>query len=441
MATPAHRTCAVLSVGDELVLGQTLDTNSKWLSARLLELGVRVVEHRTVADDLGVQREAIATLASRMDLLIITGGLGPTEDDITRHALAAAAGDELIEDAAALEEIRNWFERAGRVMPDGNRAQALRPARGKCLSNDRGTAPGLALTITAGQNACDVYCLPGPPHEMQGMFESFIAPSIRPQAGRVVAARALHTFGMGESAIAGLLGDLMRRDRNPLVGTTASDGVVSCRIRFEGDADDATAQREVDSMATRLRDLLGDVVFGEGVDTLASVVLDALRKRGQSLATAESCTGGMIGQTLTAISGSSDVYAGGWITYANQMKSQEIGVDPALIEREGAVSRSVVLAMAEGALDAVGPSGSRVDHTIAVSGVAGPGASEAKPAGTVWIGLASRSAAPAARLFRFPGGRHTVRMRTTQVALALLRRRILGLADRDWLWEDLAGRG
>jgi nicotinamide-nucleotide amidase len=435
MPTHAHRTCALLSIGDELVLGQTLDTNSKWLSARLLDLGVRVVEHRTVADDLALQREAIVTLASRVDLVISTGGLGPTADDIMREALAHAAGDELVEDAAALAEVEAWFARSGRTMPAGNRVQALRPAGGRCLTNERGTAPGLALTITAGPNPCDVYCLPGPPHEMQGMFEAFIAPAIRRAPGRTVIARALHTFGMGESAIAGVLGDLMRRDRNPLVGTTASDGVVSCRIRFEGEADEATAQREVDAMAERVRGLLGDVVFGEGDDTLASVVLDALRARRQTLATAESCTGGMIGQALTAIPGSSDVYAGGWITYANEMKSREVGVDPALIERDGAVSRSVVLAMASGALAALGPTGAPVDHAVAVSGVAGPGASESKPAGTVWIGLASRDGAPEARLFRFPGGRHTVRVRSTQVALALLRRRLLGLADRDWLWE------
>jgi len=426
----AHRTAALLSIGDELVLGQTLDTNTKWLAARLLDLGVRVIEHRTIADDLEQQRDAIAEFAQGVDLLITTGGLGPTEDDITRDALAHACGEPLVEDTGALTEVRAWFTRADRQMPERNRVQALRPESGRCLTNERGTAPGLAITLRTGGRTCDVYCLPGPPHEMRAMFERAVAPAIRRPEGRVIITQALHTFGVGESAIAGMLGDLMRRDGNPLVGTTASDGVVSCRIRFEGDADEAEARRAVDDLAARVRAMLGDVVFGEDDDTLASVVLDLLRSRGETLVTAESCTGGMIGEALTAIPGSSDAYAGGWITYCNEMKTKEVGVDPALIELDGAVSESVVRAMAAGALEQSG-----ADHAISVSGVAGPGASEAKPAGTVWIGVAARDGDAEARLFRFPGDRRTVRVRTTQVALALLRRRILNLADRDWLWQ------
>jgi nicotinamide-nucleotide amidase len=430
-----HRTAAVLSIGDELTLGQTLDTNTKWLAARLLDLGVRTVEHRTVADDLDQQRDAITDLAARVDLLISTGGLGPTEDDITREALAAALGERLVEDADALEEIRAWFSRTDREMPERNSVQALRPESARRLTNERGTAPGLAITLRSGGRSCDVYCLPGPPHAMHAMFERVIAPAIRRPPGRVVLTRVLHTFGLGESAIAGVLGDLMRRDSAPLLGTTASDGVVSCRIRFEGDAEEADAQRAVDDLAARVRTMLGDVVFGEGDDSLAGVALDLLRERGETLTTAESCTGGMIGERLTAIPGSSDAYLGGWITYANEMKRREVGVDPSLIARDGAVSEPVVRAMATGALERAG-----ADHAISVSGVAGPGASESKPAGTVWIALASRDGGVEARLFRFPGDRRTVRLRTTQVALAMLWRRLAGASRRPLLWEETRPR-
>lgn len=434
----AHRSAAILSIGDELILGQALDTNAQWLSARLLDLGVRTVEHRTVADDLPALRAALEELAGRVDLLLTTGGLGPTSDDQTREALAQAAGEQLVEDAPSLEQIARWFRHTGRPMPERNRVQALRPASARCLMNHHGTAPGLAMRLARGGRACDVFCLPGPPHEMRAMFERDAAPRVHAPPGRVVVTRVLHTFGMGESDAAQALGELMARDRNPLVGTTASDGVVSCRIRYEGDAPREEAQRLVDADAERVRTLLGDVVFGEGDDTLASVALDLLRKRGESLATAESCTGGMLGAALTAVPGASDVYAGGWITYANEMKSREVGVDPALIERRGAVSEPVARAMALGALEA--PLGPRpVDHAVSITGVAGPGGRRDKPAGMVWIALAARREREApgveARLFRFPGDRRTVRVRTTQTALALLTRRLRDLPLRRVLWE------
>jgi len=433
-----HRSAAILSIGDEIILGQALDTNAQWLSARLLDLGVRTVEHRTVADDLPALRAALEELAGRVDLLLTTGGLGPTSDDLTREALAQAAGEELVEDAPSLEQIARWFRGAERPMPERNRVQALRPVSARCLKNHHGTAPGLAVRLALGEGACDVFCLPGPPHEMRAMFERDAAPRVHAPTGRVVLTRVLHTFGMGESDAAQALGELMNRGRNPLVGTTASDGVVSCRIRYEGDTPREQAQRLVDAAAAQAHAALGDVIFGEGDDTLASVALEALRARGASLATVESCTGGMLGAALTAVPGASDVYTGGWITYADEMKSGEVGVDPALIERHGAVSEAVARAMAIGALEA--PLGPRpVEHAVSITGVAGPGGTRDKPPGMVWIALAARRDGEAprveARLFRFPGDRLAVRVRTTQTALALLGRRLRDLPRRRVLWE------
>jgi nicotinamide-nucleotide amidase len=432
-----HRTAAILSIGDELILGQTLDTNSAWLSDQLFSRGVRVVEHVTVADDLPSHVGAIRRLAGNVDLLLSTGGLGPTDDDLTRRALADALGEELVEDPESLAQIERWFRNAGRTLKDQNRSQALRPASARALPNKNGTAPGVMATLQSGGRSCDIFCLPGPPNELKPMYERFVAPAIRQDAKRLVRARVLRTFGLGESDIASRLGELMRRDRNPLVGTTASDGVVSVRIRFEGEASETEALRAIESAESRVRDALGEAIFGAGDDTLASVVLDLLRARAQMATTVESCTGGMVGQSLTAISGSSDAYAGGWVTYTNEMKKREVGVPADALAQHGAVSEEVARAMAEGGLraarEAVGP---QVAHALAITGVAGPtGGSEAKPVGTVWIALASDGATTDARCFRFRGDRETVRRRSTQSALALLWQRLTGQKSRPLLWQ------
>ncbi len=419
-----HRTAAVVAIGDELMLGQKTDTNSAWISDRLTGLGVRVEEHATVADETPRIVETLARLAGRVDLLIVTGGLGPTADDLTREALAAAMGEELIEDAEALDALRAWFRGRGREMPAPNRVQAMRPASARCLDNPNGTAPGLAGRIGSGETACDVFCLPGPPREMTPMFESFVAPAIRCDAGHVVATRTLHSFGLGESDVAARLGELMDRDRNPLVGTTASLGVVTCRLRFEGEASDADAQSRLDAAAGEVRERLGDVVFAEGGEqgeALARAVLDRLRERGERLVCVESCTGGLLGELITRVPGSSDVLLGGWVTYSNEMKSAAVGVRPETLEGVGAVSREVAVEMAEGGL-AASKSAGGAQHALAITGVAGPGGgSDEKPVGTVWIARASRGAATDVRRFRFRGGRDAVRHWSANAALGMLR--------------------
>ncbi|MBX3364584.1 MAG: competence/damage-inducible protein A [Phycisphaeraceae bacterium] len=413
----AHARAAIVSIGDELTLGQKLDSNSQWISARLVDLGIRPVEHVTVEDDAEALHATLHRLAAVVDLIVCTGGLGPTADDLTRQALARVCDDPLVEDAEALREIEAWFTGRGRAMPQPNRVQALRPRSARSLSNRHGTAPGLAATLIA--EGVDVYCLPGPPREMMPMFEACVKPLLRPPPDRQIRTRVLHTFGLGESAVGSLLDDLMARGRNPVVGTTASGGVVSCRLRLEGAVASGAA---LDALEVEVRRRLGAVVFGSGDDTPASVVLGLLAARGERIVVVESCTGGLLGKMLTDVPGASTSVEGGWLTYSNSFKQRMVGVAQATLERKGAVSRQTAEAMATGGRERGG-----VDHCLAITGVAGPdGGTAEKPVGTVWIAHAGPGGVDA-RCFRFGGDRHSVRHWSAVSALGLLRLKLLGL--------------
>ncbi len=427
-----HDRAAIVSVGDELVLGQTLDTNSKWISEILSERNVRVVEHVTVADDLGEQTDVLRRLAARVPLVIVTGGLGPTADDLTRQALAAASGDTLVVDEVSLRAIEALFTSRGRAVTDLQRTQALRPSRGASIVNPHGTAPGVSAKV----GGCDVFCLPGPPNEMRPMLLERVVPLLRVPAGAAVRTKVLHTLGMGEGDLAQRLGTLMDRSRNPLVGTTASGGVVSIRIRYEGDG--AAAHAKVEETERACRVAAGAFVFGEGDETIMSSVLSELRARDGRLVVVESCTGGMIGSLLTSVAGSSDVFVGGWVTYANGMKRREVGVAEETLVNFGAVSAETAGAMALGGLSAC----PEASHAVSVTGIAGPeGGSDAKPVGTVFIAVATRAKGVVSRRFRFSGDRATVRDRAAKMALAVLRFEVRGERVGRLLWEVGEGDG
>jgi nicotinamide-nucleotide amidase len=436
----AHAHAAILSVGDELILGQSLDTNTRWIADRLLDLGVRPLLHATAPDDRADIAAEMVRLAGRADLVVVTGGLGPTADDLTRDALADATGEALVEDSDTLGRLAAWYEGRGQPMPAPNRVQAMRPARARCLPNDHGTAPGLSAAL----GGADIFCLPGPPGEMRPMFQRFVEPALRP--GLLVRTRAVQVFGLGESRVAELLGDLMRRENSPLVGTTASVGLVTVRMRWEsapGAPPDAAAGA-LDRVEARVRELLGDAVItpsgAPGDRGLPEVVVGMLRERGRTLAIAESCTGGLLGSMVTRVPGSSEVFAGGWITYTNAMKAAQLGVDASHFPEvrsgaPGAVSAEVCLAMAEGARRRAatahpggsGPGAGGTDHAIAITGIAGPGgATEGKPVGTVWIGLADRDGRTECRRFEFAGDRDAVRQWSAMTALGMLRMRLAG---------------
>ena len=415
---------AILSIGDELILGQTQDTNARWLAGRLADRGVPCVQFRVVPDDLAAQAAALRELAAVAQVVIVTGGLGPTDDDLTREALRVAMGDAnpLVLDAPSLEALDRWFTHRGRSMPDINRRQAMRPSGAECLRNDFGTAPGLRGTV----GGATIVCLPGPPREMEPMFDQFVLPLLPKQA---MATGVVHAFGQGESFLAERLGDRMHRDRNPLVGTTASGSVVSARVRGRDlAAEPAAMQAEL----AAIESLWKPFAFGRGTTTLAGSLGAALRERGLTVALAESCTGGLAGSLITAESGSSAWFVGGLMTYANEAKRDLCGVPEALIAQHGAVSAPVAAAMARGVRERL-----RADWAASITGVAGPtGGSDAKPVGTVYIGVCGPGF-EAVRRFKYPGERAIVRDRAAKTALALLR---LAVAEREhfgatFIWE------
>jgi nicotinamide-nucleotide amidase len=415
---------AILSIGDELVLGQTQDTNAKWLAQRLASVGVPCVQFRVVPDALEAQASALRELAGTADLVVVTGGLGPTDDDLTREALRMAMGEAspLVHDAEAAESLHRWFRDRGRAMPEINARQAQRPAGARCLANDFGTAPGLQATVGAAR----VFCLPGPPREMQPMFERYVSPVLPRLA---MATGVVHAFGQGESFLAERLGERMRRDRNPLVGTTASGAVVSARVRGTGDAADPGA------METELSDIeriWAPYAFGRGDMTLAGAVGHELRSRGLTLALAESCTGGLAGSMVTAEPGSSVWFRGGVMCYANEVKRDLCGVRQASLDSQGAVSETVAIELADGVRSRLA-----ADWAASITGIAGPsGGSESKPVGTVFIGV-SGPGFSRARRFHFPGERASIRDRAARGALALVRLAIRSPTDFavPFIWE------
>jgi nicotinamide-nucleotide amidase len=440
---------SILSIGDELVLGQIVDTNSAWLSRRLAEAGINVTAHLTVGDDRIATADAIRSLALRSDMVLVTGGIGPTADDLTRFALADVLGSPLELHDDWVQHIRAFFKRLGREMPQSNEVQAMIPRGATLLWNDHGTAAGIRGIVEVEGRSVAVFVMPGVPKEMFAMHDRFVAPEVARQAsGAAVRCRVLHTFGAGESALAEKLGSLMDRTRNPTVGTTASGGVVSIRIysRFESAQ---VAQRELDATEAACRAAVGDLIYGSDGDTLASVVGGLLSAgiddEPLTVAVAESCTGGLLARYLTDVPGSSAYFVQGWVCYSNLSKTMLLDVPPTLIAARGAVSEQVVEALASRALELAG-----VDYALAISGVAGPdGGTPEKPVGTVCIALACRLGAlsaskvvteqhdpsiystghaisVASRRFLFPGDREMVRDRAAKMALTMLRMSLLG---------------
>lgn len=404
----------VIAVGTELTLGQSLDTNSPWLAGQLAAIGVRTTRHVTVPDDLPAIVEALREAANRSDVVLITGGLGPTDDDLTRRALADVVGVRLVEHAASLAQIRAFFAGRGRDMPEPNRVQALLPAGAVAIENSCGTAPGIRLEIAG----VPCYSLPGVPYEMREMFQRSVLPALRAAAGgRVLRSRTLLCIGVPESDVGERLADLMQRGRNPEVGTAAQTGIIA--IRVNATADDARRANAMLADAERaIRERLGQAVFGRDADTLASVTGDALRARGATLAVAESCTGGLVTTLLTDTPGSSAYVLGGVVAYADAAKVRLLGVAPELIRRHGAVSEPVAGEMAAHARDHFGAS-----LALSLTGIAGPGGGTAdKPVGLVYVGLAT---ARGVRVRRYLLGaeqpRESIRLRAALAALDLVR--------------------
>ncbi len=409
---------AILSTGNELARGELVNTNAYWLAERLTALGFDVVEQCTVGDDIAEIAGALRRLGERAQVVVVTGGLGPTTDDVTAVAAARAAAVGLKRDQGSVEVIRARFEKFGRAMPASNLKQADLPEGAEVLANRKGTAPGFSLEI--GRARC--LFLPGVPLEMETIFESQVVPRIESLAVPREHQEHVLTYGLTESGIADMLrplgdGRLVDEQTGARVelGYRASFPVIDVKVLARAQ-DRENAEQAAVRVAGRVRELLGDSVFGSSGDTFPAHFGRVMGRSGRTVAVAESCTGGLIGKLITDIPGSSDILLLDAVTYSNRAKSAVLGVDAGLIERCGAVSVEVAQAMAEGALRVAGS-----DIAVAVTGIAGPGGgSEEKPVGTVCFGLARKDGSSLHRSFRFPGDRPRVRLQAAHMALKLV---------------------
>ncbi len=412
----------VLCIGTELLLGNIVNGNARWLAERLAVLGLPHYRQEVVGDNRERVIAAVRQAAGRCRVLITTGGLGPTPDDLTTEAIAAAFGADLVEHGEIWEAIQARLAARGRPVAPSNRKQALLPRGAEVLANPTGTAPGMIWTPTPGFT---VLTFPGVPSELRAMWHATAEPWLR-QAGLargVIASRMLRFWGVGESDLAERVQDLLALE-NPTVAPYAGAGEVKLRLTARA-GDGAAAAALLDPVEADLRARTGSSCFGAEDDSLASVVLAALRQRGHSLAVAESCTGGGIGAALTAVPGASDVFRGGVIAYANAVKQELLAVPAALLESHGAVSDPVAEAMALGVRQRLGST-----WAVAVTGIAGPGGgSEAKPVGLVHIAVAGPDGCRSEAV-RFGSGRERGWIQTLTVGEALnrLRLRLLALA-------------
>jgi len=400
----------VINTGTELLLGHVLNTHLRFLAEALFPLGLRIGRQVTVPDG-SVIREALVEAAARAEIVLVTGGLGPTTDDITRDVVADWLGLKLVHDEEIMRAITERFARRGLTMSERIGLQALRPPEATVLPNEHGTAPGLYLPPTA--RSPHLFLLPGPPRELHPMFTASVLPILkkvlppRPE----VAMRTYRTAGLGESAVEELVGaPLLALGLE--VGYCARPGEVD--LRLIGSAEALARAEEI--VAAQL----GAQLVSRDHSSLEKVVVERLTARGETLATAESCTGGLLAHRVTNVPGASAVFLQGFVTYANHAKIRALGVPVALLEEHGAVSREVAVAMAEGARAAAG-----VDHALATTGIAGPGGgSEAKPVGTVFLAFATKLGPTTVEQHRFPTDRETFKDLTAQTALDLLRRRL-----------------
>jgi nicotinamide-nucleotide amidase len=338
----------IIAIGDEITSGQLLDTNSQWLSQRLAEMGIRVLYHTTVGDELAAEADVFKQAIDRSDLVITTGGLGPTADDLTREALARATGKPLKTDREALEHIRQLYARRQRQMPKRNELQATFPLGAEMVPNPNGTAPGIAMQVARpGKSPCQVYCLPGVPSEMREMWYGTLAEAVRKFGGgqEVIRHRRIKIFGRGESRIEAMLPDLVRRGREPRVGINASKHTIILRISASGPTEEACYAAIEPTVAT-IHDCLGPLVFGEGDDELQHALVRLLRQEDRTLATAECDTGGLVADWLGDVREGRGWYLGGFISAAQQGLSQALNVPPELIAEHTAASKPVVAAMA-----------------------------------------------------------------------------------------------
>lgn len=401
-----------IAVGTELLLGQIVNTNASWIGSRLADAGLAHYHQTVVGDNFDRLVAEIQAAADRADAVILSGGLGPTQDDITREAMATAAGVALVRDDDYAVRLREYWERRGREMPESNLKQADQPAGAVPLTNPKGTAPGLRLDMAGTV----LFAVPGVPAELYPMFDDHVMPALVELAGgadSVMVSRIIRTWGESESRVGELLDDLFHSSTNPTVAFLASSGEIKVRLTARADTNTAAAAL-IAPVEAIVRERLGQRVFGADDDTIEQVIYQRLRAKGWSVGTAESATGGMIAARLTSVPGCSDTFRGSIVAYQADIKTGHLGVAPTTIAEHGVVSEPVAIEMAVGATKALA-----VDVAVAVTGSAGPDPQD-KPVGTMVIGVCT-PAGSEARTLQLPGDRERVRTYTTTAALHHLR--------------------
>lgn len=401
----------IICVGNELLTGLIENSNAGYLSRRLWSAGIPVREVRVVADDEKAIGEALGKALEESDLVILTGGLGPTDDDLTREAVAAILGLELILNQQWFEKMDQFFSVRGIKMPDNNRKQALEIKGSTLLENKRGTAPGAIID----KDGKFIILLPGPPHELQNMFDDQVLPYlVEKNRGRLTTVKTLKCIGLGESMLEERIKAIGKWDLPP-ISYIARGYEVDLQIKGSGDLESASVF--IAEAEKRLRNVLGDHIYGSNDDTLADIVAKLLTDKKLTLSLAESCSGGLLSDTITDIPGSSKFYRGGMITYSNEVKIKALGLSSELLAREGEVSDAVARAMAEGA-----KSFFKTDLGIGITGIAGPESDlSGSPVGLVYIAVAAPKLLES-RKFNLGGGRRAIKERAVQVALDLIRK-------------------
>jgi nicotinamide-nucleotide amidase len=409
-------TAEIIAIGSELLAPDRSDTNSLWLTEKLNSIGIEVKLKTIVGDDDARLEEAIKDAIRRSKVVITTGGLGPTEDDITRKVAARSLGRRLLLDETILAELRQRFLSYGHVMPERNSRQAMVIEKAEVLPNPNGTAPGMFIE----HEGVAIILLPGPPREMRPMFENHVLPKLATRAGAVkVVRRLLRVAGLGESAVDEKIAPVYTKFENPQTTILFNQGEIEIHLTARGRTE-ADAVVLLDRLSEQIEERLGNAVFSFAGESLEEIVGLKLTLGGYTLAVAESCTGGLVAQRLTEVPGSSKYFIEGAVTYSNEAKTRTLGVEPALLLEYGAVSAPVADAMAEGIRKRA-----RTDFGLAVTGIAGPGGgSEEKPVGLVYIALADDIKTKHRKL-QIPGDRQLIRWRASQAALDLLRRRLI----------------
>ncbi|SDX15135.1 nicotinamide-nucleotide amidase [Marininema mesophilum] len=401
----------LVAVGTEILLGQIVDTHSAYLSRELSKLGIGVYYHTSVGDNWSRLKELVEQATSRSDLVILSGGLGPTEDDLTKEVVAEVLGLELIEHTLSKEFIEASFTERGMSVPPSNYKQALVFPNGRVLANPNGTAPGVAVT----QSDTTFILLPGPPTELYPMFMNEARPFLEEiSSGETVTSHVLRFYGIGESHLVAQMEDLIRDQTNPTIAPLAKEGEVTLRLTAKA-ATEEEARKLISPVKKKVLTIAGRFLYGEDEDTLEISLVKRLTKVGKTVAFAESCTGGLLAEMVTSVSGASTVLEGGVVSYSATAKQELAGVPGELLDEHGTVSMETALAMADGIRKRLD-----TDYALSTTGVAGPDPVEGKPVGLVYIGLAERGYPPRAYRLDLGGSREKIQIRAAKHALFTL---------------------